>query len=257
MTVMLSPEILSSELQFLTTVVVGVVAYVAVILILVGRERVKSQKTNSDSPKNREFHKLWLDIYSSSKRYPLSSVFQYGSVYYLSAFRGECLLHRALPSLHSLASPLMCVSRSRSDTDRMIHPLIKKIESRLRRSSLRPRPRLIVDKANLPFPLYSSSNSEQEVSENVIEFLDSSIELSSSCDTQIHFALECEPDGVKVSALWKKNQLIADATSQIDLHTDMRLTFQGDIIRWEYHVYFCPQLDGQLESYESLLAKSA
>jgi hypothetical protein len=122
---------------------------------------------------------------------------------------------------------------------------------------MRPRPRLVVDKANPPFPLYSSAISEQDVSANVLEFLDSSIELSVSCDTQIHFALECLPDGVKVSALWNKNDLIADATSQIDLHTDMRLTFQGDIIRWEYHIYFCPQFENPSEDFEAIEAKSA
>lgn len=257
MTVMLSPEILTSELQFLTTIVIGVVAYVAVILAFVGREHVRTRKDGNDSQGRRENQKLWLDVFSTSKRYPLSSVFQYGCVYYLSAFRSECLLQRALPSLHSLASPMSCVSRSHSDTDRMIHPLIKKIESRLRRSHLRPRPRLIVDKANLPYPLYSSVTSEQDISANVLEFLDSSIELSTSCDTQIHFALECVPDGVKVSALWKKNDLIADATAQIDLHTDMRLTFQGEIIRWEYQIYFCPQLESNLEQFENIRVKSA
>lgn len=257
MTVMLSPEILTSEIQLLTTVVIGVLSYVAVILVMVGREHVQSRNNKDNSSRSRVNQKLWLDVFSSAKRYPLSSVFQYGCVYYLSAFRNDCLLQRTLPSLHSLASPMNCVSRSRSDTDRTIHPLIKKIESRLRRSQLRPRPRLLVDKANLPFPLYSSAVSEQDVTANVIEFLDSSIELSVSCDTQIHFALECLPDGVKVSALWKKNDLIADATSQIDLHTDMRLTFQGEIIRWEYHVYFCPQLESSLGDFELAEAKSA
>lgn len=257
MTVLLSPEILTSEIQFLTTVVAGVVLYVAVILVLVGREQIRDREESAKEQKRRENPRLWLDVYTASKRYPLSSVFQYGSIYALSAFRTECLLSRTLPSPQSINSPLMCVSRSRGDTERMIHPLIKKIESRLRRSQLRPRPRLMIDKANLPFPLYSSAKGEQEVSANVREFLDSSIELSMSCDTQINFAVECLPDGIRVSALWRKNQLIADATSQIDLHNDMRLTFQGDVIRWDYQVFYCPQFEAQTDDLETSLQRSA
>jgi hypothetical protein len=120
--------------------------------------------------------------------------------------------------------------------------LIKKIESRLRRAEIRPRPRLRIEREHLPFPLFSSTRADQELTAYVIEFLDASIDLSISCDTQVHFMLSCQGDGIRIAALWSKNHLIIDATAQIELLNDMRLTFQGDLIRWDYQLFYCPQV---------------
>lgn len=243
MTVLLSTDIISNELSFLATVVVGVVCYMAVVLYFFGKENLKISGRETEKGSENENVNLWHDGGALNRSYPLSTVFNYGSVYFLSAFTSHCLLNRILPSPSAQAAPKLCVSRSRADTEKIIHPLIKKIESRLRRAEIRPRPRLRVERSQLPFPLFSATKADQELTGYVIEFLDASIDLSSSCDTQVRFELDCQADGIRISALWTKNQLISDATSQIELLNDMRLTFHGETIRWEYQIFFSPQLN--------------
>lgn len=236
----MSNDIIANEISFLTTVVVGVVCYMAVVLYFFNKEQKKKSSWDFSKSSDESGEQSWNDGNPVVRQFPLSNVFNYGSVFFLSAFSAECLLNRTLPSPAAQATPKLCVSRSRLDTEKILHPLIKKIESRLRRADIRPRPRLRVERSEIPFPLFSSSRADQELTNFVLEFLDASIDLSLACNTQVQFALDCQSDGVRISALWLKNQLISDATSQIELLNDMRLTFHGETVRWEYHILFCP-----------------
>lgn len=247
MSIFISQEVISAEMSFLATVVIAVVCYMVVVAFFFtqeGNQRHGSNaKESNPSPEN-----LWGDGTPFERNFPLSGVFKYGSVYSISAFKTHCLLSRSLPTPSSVVTPKLCVSRSREDTEKLLHPLIKKIESCLRRSEIRPRPRLKIQRAEVPFPLFSATRADQELTSYVVEFLDASMELSQSCDTQVHFSLDCQPDGVRISAVWSKNQLISDATAQIELLNDMRLTFHGETIRWEYQLLFCPQTGEELDS---------
>jgi hypothetical protein len=238
--IILSNEIISAEISFVATVVIAVVCYMLVVAFFFARD---GQQNNSAGTNDSDHgsENLWHDGVPFERSFPLSGVFNYGSIYHLSAFKSHCLLSRHLPSSSSQAAPKLCVSRSPEDTEKLLHPLIKKIESCLRRSEIRPRPRLKIERGQIPFPLYSATRGDQELTSYVVEFLDASMELSQSCDTHVYFALDCKPDGVRISAVWSKNQLISDATSQIELLNDMRLTFHGETIRWEYQLLVCPQ----------------
>lgn len=248
MTMFMSADIITRELYFLTTVILSVVCYMAVVLYFFSKENKKNNIREQNSSERQPPEQYWHDQNPILRRYPLSAIYPYGSIFHLSAFTAECLLYRTIPFATTQSSPKLCVSRSSLDTEKIIHPLIKKIESRLRRAEIRPRPRLRVERFVLPFPLYSATRADQELTHFVVEFLDASIELSIACNTQVQFALECQADGVKISAIWIKNQLITDATSEIDLLTDMRLTFHGDSIRWEYQLLFCPVMSEDTRS---------
>jgi len=244
--IILSNEIISAEISFVATVVIAVSCYMLVVAFFFSREGQQNKESgSSDSGTGHENH--WHDGTPFERSFPLSGVFNYGSIYHLSAFRSYCLLSRHLPSPTTQATPKLCVSRSREDTEKLLHPLIKKIESCLRRSEMRPRPRLKIERSQIPYPLYSATRGDQELTSYVVEFLDASMDLSQSCDTHVYFALDCQPDGVRISAVWSKNQLISDATAQIELMTDMRLTFHGETIRWEYQLLVCPQTGADSE----------
>jgi hypothetical protein len=255
---MLSTEVVTREIGLLSTIALGIGCYIAVAIYFLNRES-RQEKSSVKAQESRwAAEDLWHDHNPVEKRLPLSPVFHYGSVYSISAFSSACLLNRALPTPATQQTPKLCVSRSGTDTEKLLHPLIKKIESRLRRSEIRPRPRLRIEREILPFPLFSSTRADQELTAYVVEFLDASIDLSISCDTQVHFMLSCQADGIRIAALWAKNQLISDATGQIELLNDMRLTFQGDTIRWDYQIFFCPQVSSEISDQTvSLLRDSA
>jgi hypothetical protein len=250
--IVLPNEIISAEISFVATVVIAVVCYMLVVAFFFASESQQTNNSSGAGESNQSPENAWHDGVPFERSFPLSGVFNYGSIYYLSAFKSACLLSRHLPSLLSQATPKLCVSRSPEDTEKLLHPLIKKIESCLRRSEIRPRPRLKIERSHIPFPLYSATRVDQELSGYVVEFLDASMDLSQSCDTHVYFALDCKPDGVQISAVWSKNQLISDATSQIELLNDMRLTFHGETIRWEYQLLVCPPTSSESISSSSI-----
>ena len=161
--------------------------------------------------------------------------------YYISAFSAEILSSGSASRTTQGADTKICVSRSAQDTEKLLHPLQKKIESRLRRAELRPRPRLRQERKSIPYPLFSAIRPDMELTTYILNFLDACIDLSASCDTQVNFTIETDESGVSIAAVWRKNQLITDATAQIELLDNMRLTMSGELVRWEYQIFECPQ----------------
>lgn len=249
---LISSETISSEFNLLATVIVSVVCYLLVTVFFLGKNRfLKATLKKNHSEQNYPEHS-WNDTHTVIFRHPLTAVQNHAGIFYLTAFSCQSLAPRTASQTNVPKEPKLCVSRSPSDTDKLMHPLIKRIESRLRRAEIRPRPRLRVERTDLPHPLYSSTRADNELSKYVVAFIDACIELSSSCDTQVSFQLDCVASGVSLSAIWKKNQLIADATAQIELLDDMRLTMSGETIRWEYQLFTCPIEIMQSESTTAL-----
>ncbi|NBW80373.1 hypothetical protein EBR21_01335 [bacterium] len=229
----------SQELSLIVTLVTSVGLYLYVSSVFLKRKNTRSNDFLSGQAENLNKGLDWDDRQPLFWRQPLGKLGQQVDQYFISVFSVRVLAQRSYYQSSSNIDTRMCVSRSAQDTEKLILPLLKKIEARLRRAELRPRPRLTSDRTNLPFPLFSSMRPDIELSTYVLNFLDACIDLSISCDTQVNFNFDATNEGIYISAVWKKNQLIADATAQIELLDHMRLTMSGEQVRWDFRIFEC------------------
>jgi hypothetical protein len=248
----ISETSVARELVLIAVFVASVGLYLFVSMRTSKRKNNRVSATRTQIPETGEPKAEWDDLQPLFWRHSLNTLaFE---LYYISAFTAE-LLQKSSQNKNQISSETkICVSRSAGDTEKLIHPLQKKIESRLRRSDIRPRPRLKTERTSLPFPLFSATRPDAELSTYVLNFLDACIDLSVSCDTLVNFTLELDQSGVSIAAVWKKNQLIADATAQIELLDNMRLTMSGDTVLWEFLIFSCPQGAGELNDDRSALS---
>lgn len=223
----------------IVTLVASVGLYLYVSSVITKRRRPRSKDFFSSPTDSQNNGYEWDDRQPLYWRQSLGQLGQHVDHCFISAFSFQIVGKRSVQLATSQVDAKMCVSRSAQDTEKLILPLLKKIETRLRKAELRPRPRLTTDRTNLPFPLFSSMRPDIELSTYVLNFLDACIDLSSSCDTQVNFNFDANSDGVYISAVWKKNQLIADATAQIELLDHMRLTMSGEQVRWDFRIFEC------------------
>lgn len=240
MSFIISGMTVAQELGLFATVGLAVGCY-----LFVSSYNSRSKKPNKKAsevlaPDSVASQMEWDDRQPLFWRQSLGPIAQTVDLYFISAFSAELLLRRAIMPHTLSVETKICVSRSAQDTDKLIHQLLKKIEARLRRAELRPRPRLLVEREVTPFPLFSSTRPDIELSTHILNFLDACIDLSMSCDTQVNFNFETRNNGIAISAIWKKNHLIADATAQIELLDEMRLTMSGELVRWDYQIFDCP-----------------
>lgn len=229
---------MTQEFSFITLVVIAVGFYLFVT------SQPHKAKFNKDAQRNenqknvaRSPH-IWDDRHPLFWRQNITSLSKNVNIYFISAFSSELLSRRATAIKSSPISPQICVSRSAEDTNKLVHPLIKKIEASLRRTEIRPRPRLHIERLALPYPLFSSTRPDTELTNDVLNFLDACIDLSISCDTQVNFSLMIRDEGIFIAAAWRKNQLIADASVRIELLEQMRLTMSGETVRWDYQIFY-------------------
>lgn len=241
MSFLISNVTVVQELSLFAVVATAIGSYLYFFVNASARQKKLDDRQKLQAQDSAQSFDAWSDHQPLFWRQSMGFLGQSSDLFYISAFTSELLRARihAQPAL--AAETKMCVSRSAQDTEKLIHPLIKKIESRLRRAELRPRPRLISDRQTTPFPLFSSIRPDIELSTCVLNFLDACIDLSASCDTQVNFHFQADNDGVCISAVWKKNHLIADASAQIELLDQMRLTMSGDQVRWDYQLFECPK----------------
>lgn len=229
----------SQELSLIVTLVTAVGLYLYVSNTFARRKNTRTNDFLSSQADNPNKGLDWDDRQPLFWRQSLGKLGQHVDQYFISVFSVRLLSQRSIQQASVHIDTKMCVSRSAQDTEKLIMPLLKKIEARLRRAELRPRPRLTSDRSNLPFPLFSSMRPDIELSTYVLNFLDACIDLSASCDTQVNFTFDATSEGVYISAVWKKNQLIADATAQIELLDHMRLTMSGEQVRWDFRIFEC------------------
>ncbi len=252
MSFLISETTVAQELTLIAVIVAAVGLYLYVALKGSKRRLNSSRSSVRDVSESSEPKPEWDDRQPLFWRHTLNPPFF--ELYFISAFTSELQFKSALPRTQQSSETKICVSRSAEDTEKLIHPLQKKIESRLRRSEIRPRPRLTSERSILPYPLFSATRPDAELSTYVLNFLDACIDLSVSCDTLVNFTLELNQSGVSISAVWKKNQLIADATAQIELLDNMRLTMSGDIVLWEFQIFSCPQGAGKADDERALMS---
>lgn len=239
MSFIISETAVAQELTLIALIAGAVGVYLYVAMRVSKRKAGPSQTSRGDLSESADLKSEWDDRQPLFWRHNLNT--QFFELYFISAFTAELLLRSSTSRTQHGSETKICVSRSAEDTEKLLHPLQKKIESRLRRAELRPRPRLKTERTVVPFPLFSATRPDAELSTYVLNFLDACIDLSASCDTLVNFTLESNRTGVSISAVWKKNQLIADATAQIELLDNMRLTMSGELVLWEYQIFSCPQ----------------
>ena len=240
----ISNTLITQEVSLIAMTTIAIGLYLLIVSVLAkrnsGAEKTYLKRIDNDLSSGRQ----WDDRQALFWRHSLGAIAQQTDVWFISAFSASLKVSKRIIPANSKSDAPLCVSRSAQDTEKLLHPLLKKIESRLRKAELRPRPRLIIVRDVLPFPLFSSLRPDTEMSTFILNFLDACIDLSASCDTQVNFFLLTNSHGIKLSAEWRKNQLITDATAQIELLDDMRLTMSGDLVRWDYLVFnSSPQLD--------------
>ncbi|MEN9810779.1 MAG: hypothetical protein RLZZ488_2346 [Pseudomonadota bacterium] len=237
MSLLISDIAITQELGLIAAVASAVGLYLAIALQTSKRRRNSNHAAAHALRDSQQSELAWDDRQALFWRHSLGTLSSTSDLFFISAFSAELLQKRTQNALVTQRESKICVSRSAQDSEKLIHPLIKKIESRLRRAELRPRPRLRIFRQTMPFPLFSSTRPDIELSTYVLNFLDACIDLSMSCDTQVNFNFKTDNDGICIAAEWKKNQLIADATAQIELLDNMRLTMSGDMVKWEYQIF--------------------